>query len=533
MTPTTPTLRVLVVDDNRGDRTLIIRELHREFSQLHVREILNTRDMAEAIATGEFDVVITDYQLHWTNGLNVLREIKQHYPGCPVIMFTNTGNEEIAVEAMKAGLDDYVLKTPGRYVRLAASVRVALERAVIQHRLAQLEIRLQDLLEALNVGVFRLNAAGELLECNSTFLSLIGADSFAQVQDIQGLDWQIYSQLTDLPPPQKQEQEILLRRANDTQIWVLLSVTLKRLNGEPVVDGLLENITARKQAEIELQHFNATLEERVQERTAQLETANQNLEAFAYSISHDLQEPLRAILGFSQILVESQGDLSDPDNQLFLQRILIVSQQAIQLVQDLLSYSQLSRTELSLQPISLSLVVADVLSRLEPELRSRQAQVQVEEPLGVVIGNRTVLVQVITNLLTNAIKFVAPGVQPQVRVWAEEIVEDMETSRHENNEEMIAASSSLYLPLAVSSKRIRLWVVDNGIGIPPEDHQRIFSVFVRLHGIEVYPGTGIGLAIVHKGIERIGGTVGVESQPGQGSRFWIELIKATNGIAPV
>ncbi|MCC5642734.1 hypothetical protein LC607_07200 [Nostoc sp. CHAB 5824] len=177
-----------------------------------------------------------------------------------------------------------------------------------------------------------------------------------------------------------------------------------------------------------------------------------------------------------------------------MQRIVASTQQADKLVQDLLEYSRLSRTELPLQAINLSLLMIQVLRQLELEITQRQARMQVEEPLSEVTGNPTILIQVVTNLLTNAIKFVAPGVQPQLRIWTEK-----------------------------RNQLVRLWVQDNGIGIKETHQKRIFNVFERLHSYEVYPGSGIGLAIVRKGVERMGGQVGVESQPGQRSRFWIDL----------
>jgi signal transduction histidine kinase len=192
--------------------------------------------------------------------------------------------------------------------------------------------------------------------------------------------------------------------------------------------------------------------------------------------------------------------------QNYTQRIFFVSQQTDIFIQELLIYSRLSRDEIPLQPIGLASIVTEVLDRLELEIRQQQAQITVEEPLPEVMGNRITLVQVLTNLFTNAIKFVSPEVQPQVQVWA-----DRERGGEGEQENAIS--------------KIRLWVQDNGIGIAPENQKRIFNPFERLHGSEVYPGTGIGLAIVRKGIKRMGGRVGVESQLGRGSRFWIDLPK--------
>jgi signal transduction histidine kinase len=233
--------------------------------------------------------------------------------------------------------------------------------------------------------------------------------------------------------------------------------------------------------------------------------------------------------GFSYALLEDYGDSFDAIGQDYAQRIVTAAQRMDTLIQDLLDYSRLNRAEIRLQPIHLEAVVVEVLAQIEPELRQKQAQVLVQKPLLQVIGHRTTLIQVLTNLLNNAIKFVPPGVQPQVRVWAEDrertgteeqpIVETRAIASRGQEQESNQPSEN-------SQSWVRLWIEDNGIGIAPEHQQRIFRVFERLHGIESYPGTGIGLAIVRKGLERMGGHAGVESQAGEGSRFWIDLPKA-------
>ncbi|NMG11140.1 response regulator [Brasilonema sp. UFV-L1] len=260
----TPPLRVLLIDDNRSDRALIIRELRRKFPQLQVQEIIDAREFEQAIANNAFDAVVTDYQLGWSNGLEVLKTLKAHYPRCPVIMFTNTGTEEIAVEALQSGLDDYILKEPNRYIRVPAAIRVALERIETRQRAALLEIRLQGLLNQLKVGIFRSSADGTLIETNPAFLELLGAESLAQANEMNLLDTRdCYTRLVNSPPPQRQEQEVQLQRSDSTQFWALLTTTLNEISGITVVDGLLEDITGRKQAEMALQQLNATLEERV------------------------------------------------------------------------------------------------------------------------------------------------------------------------------------------------------------------------------------------------------------------------------
>lgn len=517
------TLRIILLDDNPGDRILAIRELRREFSDFQVQEVIDAEGLAQVVAAERFDLVITDYQLHWSNGIEILRTIKEYYPDCPVIMFTNTGSEEIAVEAMKSGLDDYVLKSANRYVRLPAAARTALERAETRRRADLLEIRLQSLLNQLNVGIFRCSLDGRLLEGNPAFLGLLGVNSLDEARSMNLLNLQEFDlQLQDSSPSQRQEHEVQLRRADGTFIWTLVNVALNTIDGETVVDGLIEDITERKQAEAEIRELNETLEQRVRERTQQLEAANQELEAFAYSVSHDLREPLRSLQGLAQALLEDYSNQLPPVGQDYTRRLLNVTQQTDIFIQELLNYSRLKHTDITLQPINLTSIMTEVLAQLESELQRRQAQVTVEKPLPQVLGNRLIVVQVIRNLLTNAIKFMDTNVLPQVRVWAEEV--EYSESREGGEQGGISTQiSPLSLPAPI--KWIRLWVKDNGIGIALEDQRRIFQVFERLHGSEVYPGTGIGLAIVRRGVGRLGGRVGVECQTGAGSRFWIELPK--------
>jgi PAS domain S-box-containing protein len=263
---------------------------------------------------------------------------------------------------------------------------------------------------------------------------------------------------------------------------------------QEVANQLAVAIQQARQRE-QLQSYATFLEQRVQERTAALEESNADMEAFTYSVSHDLREPVRVLQGFAQILLEDYADQLDSVGQDFTRRILTSAQRMEALLRDLLSYSHLSRTELVLQRINLNSLVKEVLTQLEVQLIERQAVVTVEEPLLGLMGQHTILVQVVTNLLTNAIKFVARGEKPVVRIWTQKC-----------------------------GQWVRLWVEDRGIGIEPKHQKRIFQVFERLHGTEVYPGTGIGLAIVRRGVERMGGQVGVESALAQGSRFWIELL---------
>lgn len=253
-------LRILLIDDNPQDRLLAVRSLEREFLTLQIEEIIKPEDFTLALETGQFDLVITDYQLRWSDGLVVLRAIKSRYPDCPVIMFTNSGTQEIAVEAMKAGLEDYVLKSAKHYIRLASAVRSVWEKAQTKRKITGLESRLQGLLNQLNVGVFRLTLDGSLLEANPAFWSLLGHSKESPAQDIQSLNSyflpQDYVQLLKELNEQQQirDCEVQLRQAEGNLIWVRLSLTISTIDGQSIVDGLMEDISERKRAEEELYH---------------------------------------------------------------------------------------------------------------------------------------------------------------------------------------------------------------------------------------------------------------------------------------
>jgi two-component system sensor histidine kinase/response regulator len=237
------------------------------------------------------------------------------------------------------------------------------------------------------------------------------------------------------------------------------------------------------------------LELREQERKfSELEEVKRELDGFAYTVAHDLRSPLRAMSGFSEALLEEYADKLDLTGRDYATRILESARRMDSLIQDLLAYSRLSRGDIVLQAVDLGSILHEILTQMSPELKERRATVNLAEPLPRVTAHPVLLNQILTNLLSNAIKFMGPGVDPHVRVRAEG-----------------------------SADGVRVWVEDNGIGISAEHHERIFRVFERLHLQERYPGTGIGLAIVRRAVERLHGQAGVESELGKGSRFWISL----------
>jgi PAS domain S-box-containing protein len=294
-----------------------------------------------------------------------------------------------------------------------------------------------------------------------------------------------------------------------------LDWTVAPFQEEELLYLFARDVTERKRAEQEIKQLNEDLHQRAlllqtanselqgeiltrQRAEEALQESNAALEAFSYSVSHDLRAPLRAMQGFGKVLLEDYNAVLDEPGREYAMRIVSASTRMDQLIQDLLVFGRLGHTKLETSPLNLDDVLTEVLESIADELREQGARLVVDRPLPMVLANKVTLVQVLVNLISNGCKFVTAGTAPKVRIRAEP-----------------------------QGDRIRLWIEDNGIGIPTEHHARIFGVFERLHGGDDYPGTGIGLAIVKKGIERMGGEVGLESESGQGSRFWIQLPRAS------
>jgi PAS domain S-box-containing protein len=257
--------------------------------------------------------------------------------------------------------------------------------------------------------------------------------------------------------------------------------------------GILADITRLKEAQEMLRSRAKQLDGLVRKRTARLEEAVAELEHLSYTLVHDLRAPLRAIAGYAHLVLDQCSSL-EPIHRKYLERSNAAVQRMDELIVDALSYNKIVRERFTLAPVDSDGLLRQLIESY-PQFQDASQQISVEGPMPVVMGNPALLTQCFSNFLTNALKFVAPHRTPRVRIFAQE---------HEN--------------------RVRISVQDNGIGIDPHGQQKIFRMFQRLS--RDYEGTGIGLALVKKAAERMNGTVGVESEPGQGSRFWLELEKA-------
>jgi PAS domain S-box-containing protein len=269
-------------------------------------------------------------------------------------------------------------------------------------------------------------------------------------------------------------------------------------NGVRVIQCNVRDISARKRTERaliaakdEISRHAEKLEERVAERTARLTETIGELEMFSYSVAHDMRAPLRAMEGFAHILLEDFGENLPAEAKGHVAYITSAAVRLDMLIQDVLTYTTVLHSEMKVSVVDLDMLVRQVIQTY-PQLHVGDVQIEIEGLLPKVLGHPAAVSQCISNVLTNAVKFVTPGTIPHVKIHAEEL-----------------------------HSFIRVWVEDNGIGIEPKDHKRIFGMFERVSN--KYEGTGIGLAIVRKSVERLRGNAGVESNLDKGSRFWLEF----------
>ncbi len=254
------------------------------------------------------------------------------------------------------------------------------------------------------------------------------------------------------------------------------------------------DITERRKAQLEIQELNKDLEHRVTIRTQELADSNKELESFVYSVSHDLRAPLRSIMGFSEIISRRHFSSLNEEGKEYFGYVLAASKNMANLIEDLLRFSRLSKKSVDKETIEMNGIVEQVLQSLNEDILQSNAKIVVPADLPTVYADRSLLGQILSNLISNAIKYHRKGVDP-------EIIIDVD----KNEETSI------------------IKIIDNGQGIPNEHHEKIFNIFQRLHSSEEYPGTGIGLCIVKKAVTSLGGKIAVESELNKGSTFSVEL----------
>ncbi len=369
-----------------------------------------------------------------------------------------------------------------------------------QRALGQRERERQALTDALADALISTNARGEITVVNVAAGELLGRSRQSLLgQPITSLfehPAEAEGYLRALAGPVV-NVEATLRRADGTLIPVSINANPVRDHEDRVVGivGIARDIREQKLIEAERRAYTARLEAEVAARTRELQEVNAELESFAYSISHDLRAPLRTIAGFAQAVVEEYADALDEQGRGYLARVQNGVRRMGGLIDDLLTFSRLARRDLHTRMTDLNRTVTEVIGDLKLEIDRAGGQLEVG-PLPTVRCDGGVIGQVFQNLLTNAIKYRRQDGEARIEIGAQEHADE-------------------YL----------IWVRDNGIGFDMRYHDKIWQVFQRLHGHGTFEGTGIGLAIVRRIIERHGGRTWAESSPGQGATFSFTLPK--------
>ena len=518
---------ILIVDD-RQDKLLALEAILSSLGQ-NVVKARSGNEALRKLLKEDFALILLDVSMPSMDGFETAALIRQRQNSehTPIIFVTSIGSTENHItRGYSLGAVDYLL-TPivPEMLRAKVSVFVELHRQteLVRRQAEQLRVfeenrhqrelaEVADRLEYetrrnrfFTLAIDMLGIAdfdGRLLQLNSSWEKVLGYTE-DELKACVGLDLvhpedrsDMLEKLNELKQGESvPEFEGRFAHKNGTYRWLLWAAV--PFPQEKLIYVFARDITGRKTAESQVRHLNGQLEQKV----AALTSVNRELEAFNYSIAHDLRTPLRSMSGFARALIEDESDRLSSLGLDYAARIGRSARYMDSLLLDLLSYSRLSHEELPPMHISLKEPIQEILSMSESEMRERGVTVDVIEPLGSVFAHLPTLKQVISNLISNSIKFCAPSRAPHLRVLATR-----------------------------QDPFVRLWVEDNGIGIAPEHHEKIFGLFQRLHDAQVYPGTGIGLALVRKAAERMGGKAGVESQLGGGSRFWVDLPAGENGV---
>ncbi len=502
-----------MVEDEVRDATLVEHTLKEGGFDFCLKRVDTKDDFLRELEKFRPSVILSDHGLPAFDGFTALSLAQKQAPDVPFIFVTGSLGEEMTIKALKSGATDFVLKhqlgsLPPAVHRALRQTEFRQQRRQAEEALLSSEERYRSLVE-LSPDAFFVVIEDHIAFVNSAAVKLFGAGNPQNLigRPIRDLvaphHWRRFQQRVlrsreeGKPVPFVEHR---MQRVDGGEVDVEVAAAPLVFSGSPAAQLIAHDISDRKRADEEIRRLNVELEKRVAERTAELEAANKELEAFSYSVSHDLRAPLRHIEGFVEILVSTKAESLDDESQKHLATIADSARQMGRLIDDLLTFSRTARAELRKTKMSLDELVRGCIRDLQQETANRQIEWLVAN-LPEVFADPALLRQVLFNLLGNALKYTRPRELARIEVGCETRPEEYVIS-----------------------------VRDNGVGFDPRYAHKLFGVFQRLHRAADFEGTGVGLANVRRIISRHGGRTWAEGELDKGARFFFTLPRETDHI---
>jgi len=503
-----------MIEDVVQDATLVEHTLRTGGFDFVFKRVDNEAEFVEELSEFAPSVILSDHGLPTFDGFSALSLAQQQAPEVPFIFVTGSLGEEMTIKALKSGATDFILKhrlasLPAAIHRALRQVEFRVQRRKAEQALLSSEERYRSLVELSPDALF-VEIQDRVVFINSAGVKLLGAASPAQLvgSPVQKLihpdDWAEASERLCTVRTEGRSVPFLeqrMRQLDGTFVDVEIADAPLVYAGQQAAQVIAHDIRERKRAEEEIRSLNTDLEQRVRERTVELEAANKELEAFSYSVSHDLRAPLRHIEGFVEILTANSSTTLDEESQRHLETIAESAKQMGRLIDDLLTFSRSARAELTKAKTDLSSLVRAAIRDLAQESRDRDIHWSIEH-LPEVEADHALLRQVLLNLLGNALKYTRTRKQTRIQVGSSE-----------NETEHI------------------IFVRDNGVGFDMRYAHKLFGVFQRLHRAADFEGTGVGLANVRRIIHRHGGRCWAEAELNKGATFYFSLPKSAAPIS--